>query len=211
MTSASASPAAESPAGSETGSTTVSGSLVPEQAEPRLAEFLLIDVRTPGEYAGGHIPGARNIPLDRLEEALPALGTAGAGGRPLLVVCASGARSARACERLAARGTAAATLAGGTAAWAAAGYALHRPAGARAVWPMERQVRLAAGGLTLLGLAAGRRAPAARWLSAGIGAGLVFSAVTDTCGMAAVLARLPFNRAAAGADDLDATLAELAS
>ncbi|MCT2593809.1 rhodanese-like domain-containing protein [Streptomyces sp. N2-109] len=187
---------------------TTPASLVPAQAASRLGEFTLIDVRTPGEYASGHLPGARNIPLDRLDEALPALRAAGARSA-LLVVCASGARSARACQTLAEADTAAATLAGGTAAWAGAGYPLDHPEGARAVWPMERQVRLAAGGLVLLGLAAGRRAPAARWLAAGIGAGLVFSAATDTCGMASVLSRLPHNRPPQGTDDFHATLAEL--
>ncbi|TXS60318.1 DUF2892 domain-containing protein, partial [Streptomyces sp. sk2.1] len=82
-------------------------------------------------------------------------------------------------------------------------------AGARATWPMERQVRLAAGSLVVAGLLAGARFPAARWISAGVGSGLVFSAVTNTCGMAAVLSRLPHNRAPRAATDLDATLAAL--
>ncbi len=71
---------------------------------------------------------------------------------------------------------------------------------------MERQVRFAAGSLVVAGLLAGRRFPAARWLSAGIGSGLVFSAVTNTCGMAAVLSKLPHNRAPRSAADFDATL-----
>ncbi|MYW01939.1 DUF2892 domain-containing protein, partial [Streptomyces sp. SID3343] len=93
--------------------------------------------------------------------------------------------------------------------WVAAGHELDGPAGAREVWPMERQVRLVAGGLVVLGLAAGRLSPKARVLSAGVGAGLVFSAVSDTCGMAAVLGRLPHNRPAADAPDLATTLARL--
>jgi hypothetical protein len=72
---------------------------------------------------------------------------------------------------------------------------------------MERQVRLAAGSLVLAGLAAGQRWPRARLLSAGIAGGLVFSALSDTCGMARVLAKLPHNRPRA--TDLDATLAAL--
>ncbi len=56
------------------------------------------------------------------------------------------------------------------------------------------------------GLLVGRRLPAARWLSAGVGAGLVYSAVSNTCGMAAALSKLPYNRAAHSAADLDATL-----
>jgi hypothetical protein len=60
---------------------------------------------------------------------------------------------------------------------------------------MERQVRFTAGALVLLGLVLGLLVhPAFQLLSAAIAGGLVFSALTDTCGMAVVLGRLPFNR-----------------
>ncbi|WP_335936181.1 rhodanese-like domain-containing protein [Streptomyces sp. PTD5-9] len=183
-------------------------SLSPAQAAARLAEFTVVDVRAPGEYASGHVPGALNIPLDRLPEAVPALKSAAARG-PLLMVCASGVRSTRACDILAAADVEAATLSGGTSAWEGEGRAVDRPAGGRTVWPMERQVRLAAGSLVLAGLLAGLRFPAARWISAGVGSGLVFSAVSNTCGMAAALSKLPFNRVPRSAADLDATLAAL--
>ncbi|MEU2025428.1 rhodanese-like domain-containing protein [Streptomyces sp. NPDC016469] len=180
-------------------------SLSPAQAAARLTEFTVIDVRAPGEYAAGHVPGALNIPLDRLDEALPALKSASARGA-LLMVCASGARSTRACDVLSTADIDAATLAGGTSAWESAGHGLERPVGARATWPMERQVRLAAGSLVVAGLLAGVKFPAARWLSAGVGSGLVFSAVTNTCGMAAALSKLPHNRAPRSAANLHATL-----
>ncbi|WP_444971820.1 YgaP family membrane protein, partial [Streptomyces sp. SAI-25] len=116
----------------------------------------------------------------------------------------------RACEILAGADIEAVTLTGGTSAWEGDGRGLDRPEGARAVWPMERQVRLAAGSLVVAGLVAGIRFPAARWLSAGIGSGLVFSAVTNTCGMASALSKLPYNRASrSGTTDLDATLEAL--
>ncbi|MFC6065469.1 rhodanese-like domain-containing protein [Streptomyces ochraceiscleroticus] len=180
--------------------------LTTDEAGERLDELTVIDVRTPGEYATGHLPGAHNIPLDRLGEAVPALRSA-ASRAGLLMVCASGNRSAQACAALAEQGITAATLTGGTHAWVQHGLDVLRPEGGRAVWAMERQVRLAAGSLVLTGLVAGRRWPAARLLSAGIAGGLVFSALTDTCGMARVLAKLPYNRA--GATDLSATLAAL--
>jgi rhodanese-related sulfurtransferase len=180
--------------------------LTAEQVHGRLAELAVVDVRTPGEYAAGHVPGAHNVPLDRLDEAVDALRKA-AVRRDLVLVCGSGARSARAQRRLADQGVEAANLAGGTDAWSLLGHDLHRGAGARPVWAMERQVRLAAGSLVLAGLLAGRRWPAARRLSAAVAGGLVFSAVTDTCGMARVLAALPHNRA--GASGLAATLAAL--
>jgi rhodanese-related sulfurtransferase len=181
--------------------------LAPDQARAQLHELTVIDVRTPGEYASGHLPGAHNIPLDALDTALPALKEAAARG-DLLVVCASGARSAQATERLAVQGIAAATLTGGTGAWAAEGHDLHRPEHVtRTVWGMERQVRLTAGALVLTGLALGLLHPAFQLVSAGIAGGLVFSALTNTCGMAAVLAKLPHNRPRGA--DLDATLAAL--
>lgn len=180
-------------------------SLSPTQAAARLAEFTVIDVRAPGEYASGHVPGALNIPLDRLSEAVPALKAASARGS-LLVVCASGVRSTRACDILSAADIEAVTLSGGTSAWEGEGHGLDRPEGGRATWPMERQVRLAAGSLVVAGLLMGVRRPAARWLSAGIGTGLVFSAVTNTCGMAAVLSKLPYNRAPHSTTNLDETL-----
>ncbi|MWA09230.1 rhodanese-like domain-containing protein [Streptomyces sp. BA2] len=180
--------------------------LAPAEAAARLDRFTVIDVRSPGEYASGHLPGAHNIPVDHLHMALPELKAAAARGE-LLMVCASGKRSASACDELAAADIPAATLAGGTTAWAEQGYPLHPSDGAPTAWPMERQVRLAAGSLVVLGLAAGTRFRPARWLAAGVGAGLVFSAVTDTCGMAAVLARLPHNRPRA--TDLRATLEAL--
>ncbi|MFE0038604.1 rhodanese-like domain-containing protein [Streptomyces sp. NPDC059015] len=178
------------------------------EARTRLHEMTVIDVRTPGEYAGGHLPGALNIPLDRIQRALPDIRHAADHG-DVLVVCASGARSENACRILAENGIATATLAGGTAAWAADGHDLHRSQGAgRATWGMERQVRLTAGAVVLLGLLLGLLVhPAFQILSAGIAAGLVFSALTNTCGMAAVLARFPHNRPRAA--DLDRTLARL--
>ncbi|MDJ0344912.1 rhodanese-like domain-containing protein [Streptomyces sp. H10-C2] len=167
--------------------------VVPAQAAPRLEQYTVIDVRTPGEYAAGHVPGAHNIPLDHLHTALPALKSAAARG-DLLMVCATGNRSTTACEQLAAADIHAATLTGGTTSWSEQGHTLHRLEGAATTWAMERQVRLAAGALVVLGLAAGARYRPARWLSAAIGTGLVFSAATNTCGVAAVLAKLPHNQ-----------------
>lgn len=99
---------------------TPTNALIPAQAAARLDDYTVIDVRTPGEYASGHLPGAHNIPLDHLHTALPALKTAAARGT-LLMVCASGNRSTTACTELAAADIPATTLTGGTAAWAGEG------------------------------------------------------------------------------------------
>ncbi|WP_329267527.1 rhodanese-like domain-containing protein [Streptomyces sp. NBC_01451] len=179
-----------------------------DQARTRLPQLTVVDVRTPGEYASGHLPGALNIPLDQLRRALPALREAADQGE-LLVVCASGARSESACSVLAENGVPAMTLTGGTQGWLDQGHALQHPAaGARATWSMERQVRLTAGGIVLAGLGLGRLHTGWRLLSAGVAGGLVFSAVSNTCGMAHLLSRLPHNRPRPA--DLDATLAALA-
>ncbi|MET9609533.1 rhodanese-like domain-containing protein [Streptomyces sp. NPDC006512] len=180
----------------------VSAALSVSEAFPRLHELTVVDVRTPGEFASGHLPDAVNIPLDRVGRALPELREA-AARKPLLVVCASGARAENAVAALASDGVDASVLIGGTAAWAAGGHRLDRPAGrSRAVWAMERQVRLTAGAVVLLGLALALLVhPAFQLLSAGIAAGLVFSALTNTCGMAVVLGGLPFNRRGATPPD----------
>ena len=96
-------------------------------------------------------------------------------------------------------------LAGGLAAWEQAGLPVER---GRPRWSMERQVRGVAGGLVLAGALGGLFG----WrplgaLSAAIGGGLLFSALTNTCGMAKVLARLPYNQDAQ--TDVAATIAAL--
>ncbi|MDI3388447.1 rhodanese-like domain-containing protein [Streptomyces sp. B-S-A8] len=187
---------------------TAPSALSTDEARSRLHELTVIDVRTPGEYAGGHVPGALNIPLDRIERALPDIRGAADRG-DVLVVCASGARSANACRILAEHGVDTATLSGGTGAWAADGHDLDRPQGAApTVWGMERQVRFTAGTVVLLGLLLGLLVhPAFQLLSAAIAAGLVFSALTNTCGMAVLLGKLPHNRPRGA--DLDRTLEAL--
>jgi rhodanese-related sulfurtransferase len=80
---------------------------------------LIVDVRTPEEYAAGHIPGAINVPLDRIAfhlERLPA--------GPVVTVCSMGNRARRGAERFARLGRPAMCLRGGTKAWTAAGYPL---------------------------------------------------------------------------------------
>ncbi|MFI6289760.1 rhodanese-like domain-containing protein [Streptomyces sp. NPDC051018] len=192
-------------------STTTAPALDVEQTRTRIHDLVVIDVRTPGEYASGHLPGALNIPLDALPGALPEIREAADRGE-ILVVCASGARSESACALLAGHGVSTATLSGGTNAWAERGHELDRPEGpacsTRSNWSMERQVRFAAGSLVLTGAGLSRaHHPAWLLLSAGVAGGLVFSALTNTCGMAAVLAKLPHNRPRAA--DLAQTLERL--
>ncbi|MDD7939603.1 rhodanese-like domain-containing protein [Actinomycetospora lutea] len=78
---------------------------------------LVLDVRGRSEYATGHVPGARNIPLDELPDRLDEL----RGSRRVAAICRSGRRSIEAAETLVAAGIDAVSVAGGTHAWTAAG------------------------------------------------------------------------------------------
>ena len=153
----------------------------------------LIDVRTPAEFTEVHADFARNIPLDRLDAGVIAAERTGSPGGALYVICRSGNRSRQACEKLAAAGLKVANVEGGTNAWIAAGLpAVH----GKKTMSLERQVRIAAGLLVLTGAAMGYVVnPYWIGLSAFVGAGLTFAGITDTCGMAMVLARLPWNQA----------------
>jgi rhodanese-related sulfurtransferase len=167
------------------------------------AALAVVDVRTPAEFGSERIAASHNLPLDQLTIHAPALRAA---TTPLVLVCRSGTR-AREAERVL-RGAGqdgVQVLAGGLAAWEQAGLPVER---GRPRWSMERQVRGVAGGLVLAGALGGLFG----WrplgaLSAAIGGGLLFSALTDTCGMARVLARLPYNQDAQ--TDVPATIAAL--
>jgi rhodanese-related sulfurtransferase len=81
---------------------------------------LLLDVRTPEEYASGHVPGARNVPIDTLSSQLDEL--AASRGEPVVVYCERGPRASKAADALTAAGfTSVRRLAGSMAAWREAG------------------------------------------------------------------------------------------
>ncbi len=154
-------------------------------------EWTLIDVRMPSEYSAVHVNGAVNMPLDGLTaEKVASLrkGTAGT----IYVLCQSGGRSRKACQLLTDAGVSVVNVEGGTAACVASGLPVVRGKG---VIGIDRQVRIAAGSLVLIGVASGLWLhPAGFGLAAFVGAGLVFAGATDTCGMALMLAMMPWNR-----------------
>ena len=149
----------------------------------------LIDVRTPVEFREVHVRGALNVPLDRLTtESLPNR----SGDEPLYVVCQKGGRSAQACQKLDAAGVEnIVNVEGGTQGCRSAGLPVVQ--GKKAM-SLERQVRIAAGSLVLLGVGLSFVHPAWIALSGFVGAGLVFAGVTDTCGMGMLLAKMPWNQ-----------------
>lgn len=150
----------------------------------------VIDVREDAEYHAEHIAGAQLVPLSAFTQRAGAIDTQ----QTVYVVCRSGTRATQAAGRLQQRGHPdVCVVEGGLQAWMAAGYPVER--GTRRAWSLDRQVRFVAGSAVLLGVAlAWLVHPGFMLLAACIGAGLVFSALTDTCGMAVVLARMPWNQ-----------------
>lgn len=161
----------------------------------------LIDVRTPVEYREAHVSFARNLPLDQIDGKSRIDSPAGAastegnsdGSAPIYVLCQSGNRSKQACRKLESAGhDNIVNIDGGTSACIAAGLPVTR--GKKAM-SLERQVRIVAGSMVLIGVLLGWLAhPGFYGLSAFVGAGLVFAGITDFCGMGLLLARMPWNK-----------------
>jgi len=159
-------------------------------------ECLLVDVREPDEHARERIAGARLVPLSRFDPS--AIGAR--PGQRVVLHCKSGRRSADAMLRLAsleAAGIPVHSLVGGIEAWKSAGKAVATDTSVSRLSIM-RQVQLVIGILTLTGCAlAWFVHPAFIALPAFLGAGLTFAGATGTCGLASLLAAMPWNRAAA--------------
>jgi rhodanese-related sulfurtransferase len=160
----------------------------------RKGEALLVDVREADERARAHVPGSAHAPLSRFEEAE----LAAAAGQAVIFHCASGARTAQAATRLRAR------IAPGEAYVVEGGLAALQRAGVevaenrRAPLPLMRQVQIVAGSLVMAGVMLGMLvAPGFYALAGVVGAGLVFAGVSGFCGMANILALMPWNRRSA--------------
>ena len=150
----------------------------------------LVDVREVPEYEGEHLLSFSNIPLLTLGKECQRLKK----DSPVYLLCQTGNRALQAARQLKFRGIEqVCVVEGGLEEWKREGYPLQK--GERRVWMLERQVRFSAGLLVLLGIFFG-------WLihkaflgvSIFVAAGLVFSAITDTCGMGMLLAKMPWNR-----------------
>ncbi len=160
----------------------------PEEVQARRAAgpVTLIDVRTPAEYRAVHAEGAVLMPLDQLDAK--ALGA----GTPVYILCETGPRAFDAARKLKAAGRSDVVVVdGGTQRWVAAGLPVVR--GRKAIG-MFRQVRIVAGTFVLIGVSLGWFVhPGFYGLAAFVGAGLLFSGITDTCGMAWILGKMPWN------------------
>ena len=153
----------------------------------------LIDVRMPTEFREVHAEGAVNVPLDSLDPKAVADSVGAGPDRPVYVICKSGNRSTKAAQKFLGAGIDhVVNVDGGTTAWIDAGLPVKR--GKKAV-SLERQVRILAGFLALLGAVLGFLVhPYFVGLSAFIGAGLMFAGITDTCGMGMMLSKMPWNQ-----------------
>jgi rhodanese-related sulfurtransferase len=150
----------------------------------------VLDVRTPAEFETAHIPGSYNVPLNNLREHRAEL------RRHLdddvVLVCQSGGRAAQAEKALAEVGLPGLrVLEGGMAAWQGAEAPVNR---GKQTWELERQVRLVAGGLVLSSILGSTVVPELKWVAGAIGGGLTFAALSNTCAMGMLIAKMPWNR-----------------
>jgi len=157
----------------------------------------IIDVRSPAEVAGEGLPRAHNLPLQALDqkafgEALNKLNVP--ENMPVYLLCQAGQRARMAADKaLEFCSNPLVIVEGGIVALRDTELELQTLEGG--VMSLERQVRIVAGALVLLGAVCGFALnPAFYGLSAFVGAGLLFAGITDTCAMGMLLARMPWNQ-----------------
>ena len=158
----------------------------------QISGSLLVDVRTPSEFEEVHIADSRNVPLADLQKSLRELQEL-AKDHSLVLVCRTQNRVKIAYDHLINSGiTNCRILEGGITAWIEAGNPVVR---GRKGWSLERQTRLAAGILVMVGVALGVTiSPWFLVIPAAAGAGLFHAGLTDSCLMGIMLGKLPFNR-----------------
>ena len=158
---------------------------------PNLPVF---DVRTPVEYTQVHLKHARNIPLDQLDPNEIFARNRWPKDHIIYLICQSGQRSGQAAKLFQNEGFARAVIVEeGVSAWIKAGFEVER--GQSKVISLERQVRIGAGFLVLLGIVLSHIVhPVFIWISIFVGLGLINAGVTDWCGMGLLLARFPWNK-----------------
>lgn len=175
---------------SATGSTTIDAAWLAER-RANDKDLLVLDVRTPAEFETAHIEKSYNVPLDTLKEHRDQISSH--LEQDVVLVCRSGARAQQADTALSATGLDNLhVLQGGITAWQSAGHPVVE--GAQR-WDLERQVRLVAGSVVLTSVLTSALVPQTKWLAAGIGGGLTFAALSNTCAMGSMFMKLPYNKA----------------
>lgn len=156
-------------------------------------DMVILDVRTDVEWNAEHLAGTIvHMPLHTLNEKSAERLKKIAGTKPVYILCRSGGRAGQAFQFFAAHGmTNLHVIEGGIGECKNCGAETQ----CRPVMSLERQVRISAGTLVLIGLALGAYVTAWGYLLTGfVGAGLIFAGITDRCGMALLLAHAPWNR-----------------
>ncbi len=153
----------------------------------------LLDVRTPNEFAAAHVPGAHLVPLDELDCAT-FLQQRGAGDNPIYVLCQSGSRARRAIEKFQRAGCDRCVLVeGGTQAWLDAGLPVNRRE--TQTLPLMRQVQIVVGTASAAGALLALVVD--KWFALiplVMGGGLLFAGISGFCGLALLLAKMPWNK-----------------
>lgn len=152
---------------------------------------VIVDVREPAEHAAEKIENAKLIPLSQVcKSVLP-----NCEGKKLIIHCRSGKRSAAACEKLLQEdpNLEIHNLEGGIMAWSAAGCDVKNSG--KFFLPLDRQVQVTIGLSVLVGTALGYFVNAKFFIiPAFFGAGLTFAGLTGFCGLAVLMAKMPWNQ-----------------
>ena len=154
-------------------------------------DVVLIDVREPAEHRAEHIEGANLLPLAQVRAAsLP-----GVPGKKVVVHCLKGGRGSQACEKLLTENPLLEiyNLEGGINAWSTAGFPVKRSGSF--LLPLDRQVQLTIGTCVLAAAALTYFVdPIFLLVAAVIGTGLIIAGLTGFCGLARLIALMPWNQ-----------------
>lgn len=156
-------------------------------------QAVLVDVREPAEHASGKISSAKLVPISKISKnSLPEF-----VGKKLVVHCNKGGRGGKACEKLLSEDASLEiyNLEGGMNAWKEAGFSVK--ASGKFFLPLDRQVQLTIGLVILLASIVGYfTTPLFFVLTGFLGAGLTFAGLTGFCGLAIIMAKMPWNQKA---------------
>ncbi|MBT3407869.1 rhodanese-like domain-containing protein [Candidatus Woesearchaeota archaeon] len=147
------------------------------------SEFILIDVRSPAEFESEHISNSINIPLEYIEKINSVI-----ENKNVVIICKSGMRSNMACQKLSKKDIN--ILQGGIENWKKE----YKTIVGTQKWDIQRQVRFVAGSFVLIG---SLLTFLNKWfiiIPIFFGAGLTFSAITNSCTMGLLLSKLPYNK-----------------
>jgi rhodanese-related sulfurtransferase len=153
---------------------------------------ILIDVRSPAEFEGIHIKDSYNIPLEEFQKYSKEISKL---NKKIVLICRTGNRAKTALKSLECEGCKEArVLEGGIVACKEDNYEFIK---GKQKWEIERQVRLVAGSLVLIGILLGYFVSSKFFIFSGlIGFGLVVASLTNSCLMGMLLMKLPYNKSA---------------